>query len=126
MKKISVVKEAICSGKLPDRSAERTWAGRGCGAPCAICGRPINADELEYELEFATGDNTTAAGTHSAAGKPLADYHVHIGCFWAWESERRKRASKPSGETVVELSGAIAEARVAKNGWEAPGSEGST
>jgi hypothetical protein len=109
------VLEANGSGKLPDRSAERTWAGRGCGAPCAICDRPINADELEYELEFVTGDS----------GK-LADYHVHSGCFWAWEGERRKLASKPSGETAVELSGAIAEARVAENGWEAPGSEGST
>jgi hypothetical protein len=110
------VLEAICSGKLPDRCAERTWAGRGCGAPCVICGRPINADELEYELEFDTGDN----------GKDPAAYHVHNGCFWAWESERRKLASKPSGATGVELSGVIAEARVAKNGPQAPGSQGST
>jgi hypothetical protein len=110
------VLEAIRSDKLPDRSAEHTWAGQGCGAPCAICGRPINADELEYELEFATGDS----------GKQLAAYHVHIDCFWAWEAERRKLASKPSGETAVELSGGIDEAKVAKNGWQAPGSEGST
>jgi hypothetical protein len=110
------VLEAISSGKLPDRCADRTWAGRGCGAPCVICGRPINADELEYELEFVTGDN----------GTQLAAYHVHNGCFWAWECERRKLASKPSGETAVELSGVIAEDRVAKNEREAPDSQGST
>ena len=110
------VLEAICSGKLPDRCAERTWAGRGCGAPCVICGQSIHADELEYELEFVTG----------TSGKQPARYHVHNGCFWAWECERRKLASRPRGEAPVELSGAIAEAKVAKNGREAPGSRGST
>src|SRR5690242_15622610 len=62
--------EAIRNGKLPDRSPDRTLAGPGCGAPCVICGRPANADELEYELEFFTGDE---------GRQP--QYHVHIGCF---------------------------------------------
>jgi hypothetical protein len=110
------VLETIRSGKLPDRCAERTWAGRGCGASCAICGRPVNADELEYELEFVTHDD----------GKQPTAYHVHNACFWAWECERRKLASKRSAETTVELSEMIAEARVAEDGREAPGSQGST
>jgi hypothetical protein len=110
------VLETIRTGKLPDRSAERTWAGRGCGAPCAICGRPVNPDELEYELEFVT---------HGDGEQPTA-YHVHIACFWAWECERRKLGSKPSAETAVELSGVIAQAKVAEDGCEGPGSQGST
>jgi hypothetical protein len=110
------VLEAIRTGKVPARSAERTWAGRGCGASCAICGRPINADELEYELEFVTDDH----------GKQRTDYHVHGGCFWAWESEVRKPELKRSDETSIELSGVVAEARVAEDEREAPGDQGST
>src|SRR5262245_12260008 len=110
------VLEAIRSGKLPDRSAEHTWAGPGCGAPCVICGQPINADELEYELEFVTGDD----------GKQSAEYHVHIGCFSAWEAERRKMEPKRSAETFVELSRVVADVTVAEDGRETPGSQRST
>ena len=112
----ATVLEAIRSGKLPDRCAERTWARRGCGAPCVICGRPVNADELEYEVEFGTSDD----------GKPSTDYHLHNGCYWAWESERRKRELKRSAETVVQLSGVVREARLAEDEREVPGSQGST
>ena len=59
------LREAIRSGKLPGQSPQRTWAGQGCGAPCMICGHAINADELEYELEFAPGaDRKQPEGRH--------------------------------------------------------------
>jgi hypothetical protein len=106
------VLETIRSGRLPDRCAERTWAGRGCGASCVVCSRPIDPGELEYELEFITADDA----------KP-AVYHVHNVCYWAWETERRKPALKP---TPAELSGVGLEGRVAEDEWEAPGGEGST
>jgi hypothetical protein len=106
--------EIIRTGQLPDRSAERTWAGRGCGAPCVICGRPIRADELEYELEFTNDD------------RQLVHYHVHIGCFWPWEYERRERGSKRGAGTAVGLSDVAAKASLAEDEREASGSEGST
>jgi hypothetical protein len=102
--------------KLPDRSPERTWAGRGCGTVCALCGDPVEADELEYELEYVTGDQD----------KPSTAYHVHISCFWTWESERQKRESKRGGKTPVALSGVVAEVRASEDDGQTTGSEDST
>lgn len=58
--------EAIRKGKLPARSPDRTWGGPGVGAPCAVCGKPVTASEMEFEIQFArNGDNqvTAQAGT---------------------------------------------------------------
>jgi hypothetical protein len=76
---------AVQKGKLPARRPDRTWGGPGVGAACAVCGRPISKDEMEFEIEFAhDGDN------------PVLDkYHVHIRCFAAWEFERQKAGATP-------------------------------
>jgi hypothetical protein len=71
---------------------------------------------LEYELEYITADDVGQA----------AVYHVHNVCFWAWETERRKLASKRTAAASVELSGVCAEARVVEDEYEAPGGQGST
>jgi len=107
--------EAIRSGKLPGRSPERTWAGRGCGASCMICGEPISADELEYELEFASG----------ADSKQREDHHIHIACFWAWETERQKLELKRAAEKTTQLSSEVAEIRLVEDEPEVSGSGGS-
>jgi hypothetical protein len=100
--------EAIRSSKLPARSPERTFGGQGCGALCVICGQRINTDELEYELEFAPGED----------GKDPEEYHIHLGCFLAWESERRKLELKRSPEKRgTELSSEVAEIRLAEDEW---------
>jgi hypothetical protein len=104
--------EAMRSGKLPDRSPERTWAGQGSGAPCTICGRPINADEMEYELEFAPRADTRQPEGH----------HIHIACFWAWETERRKLQSTRGTRPTIELSDEVAETRLAEDESEISGS----
>jgi hypothetical protein len=43
-----------------------------------MCGNPVNADEIEYELEFAQEADTGRINCH-----------VHGLCFAAWELERR-------------------------------------
>ena len=106
--------EAIRSGKLPSRSPERTWAGRGCGDPCMVCDQRINADELEYELEFAPG----------ADSKQPEGRHIHLGCFSAWETERQKVQSNGGAEQAIELSGEVAETRLAQDESEISGSGG--
>jgi hypothetical protein len=108
------LQEAIRSGKLPNRSPERTWAGRSCGVPCAICGQRINPDELEYELEFAPGDDSEQPEGH----------HLHIGCFWAWETERQKPQSKRGTERAIGLSGEVVETRLADDDRQTSGSRG--
>ena len=76
------VLEAICTGRLPVHSPKRTWAGPGSGARCVIFDQRVKADEVEFELEFATGDD----------GNGREGCHVHRGCFLAWDSERRELA----------------------------------
>jgi len=70
-------REAIHSGRLPNHPPERMWGGRGHGGECRVCGKPIRQDETEFELQFARTD-----------GSGPDTFHVHIGCFTAWEFER--------------------------------------
>ena len=68
-----LARERIDSGRLPCAPAARMWGGRGTGAACALCGRVIKSDEIEYEVELRT---------HSA-GRTL---QFHLGCFSVWRS----------------------------------------
>jgi hypothetical protein len=43
----------IRTGTLPDRAPDRTWGGPGVGAPCSICDLPVEADQMEFEIQFA-------------------------------------------------------------------------
>lgn len=71
------VREAVRTGKLPNRRPDRTWGGPGVGAPCAICGASVEDHEVELEVEFTRrGDRT---------GRDR--YHVHVRCMAAWEFE---------------------------------------
>jgi hypothetical protein len=71
-------REAVQSGKLPNRRPTHLWGGNGHGTPCSICGVPVQRDEIGYELEFA-------ADNHDADGQ---EYYVHMSCFRAWDLER--------------------------------------
>jgi hypothetical protein len=71
-------REVIETGTLPNRRPDRTWAGRGVGAECAICRAPVTRDEIEYEIEFARNGDDSG----------LDSYHVHVRCLEAWVSER--------------------------------------
>lgn len=67
-------------GELPRLSPERIWINDGDGETCALCGRPIDASETEYELQFALrGD--LAAGD-------LVAFQFHTSCHAAWQVER--------------------------------------
>ncbi len=59
---------------LPYQEPLRTWAGRGTGVRCNFCGVPIEARDIEYEVELA------------AAGK-LRGLHFHFNCYQAWEKQ---------------------------------------
>ena len=61
------------AGKLPDRRPESMWAGPSSGCDCAICGKRVELDELEYELEYVRSGSDPGVDTH----------HVHIRCFTA-------------------------------------------
>ena len=79
--------EGVPAGKLPEQRPERMWGGPGSGAACAICGKVIGTAEVEIELQFASDE-----------GSGTANYHVHAGCFTAWELERRN--GKSNGDAL--------------------------
>jgi hypothetical protein len=82
------VREVILTGRLPRRPPDRIWGGPGVGALCVVCGSPVTRGQLELEVEFA----------RNGPGSGADQYHVHIACFQAWESELQKR--EPTGEAA--------------------------
>lgn len=71
------VREAIRTGKLPNRPPQQLWGGPGAGARCTICDSPVHCDEVEFEFQFVRD------GDHPR----LSNSHVHLRCFVAWELE---------------------------------------
>lgn len=59
---------------LPYKAPMRTWAGRGTGALCSLCGLPIMAHDIEYEVELAP-----------EADSPALQFHVQ--CYRVWEGQ---------------------------------------
>jgi len=110
------VREAIDTGKLPDRSPVGVWGGPGCGASCAICGERIGVDEIGFELEFSAGDelgwlqaggnglnghsagngarsngNGNGHGPHAnGSGNGKDNLHMHLRCHAAWDLARQE------------------------------------
>jgi hypothetical protein len=85
------VRAAFNAGTLPKRSPTRTWGGPGTDAPCAICGRVVTPEEVEFEMEFEQGPGDLGPRNHC----------VHQRCFVAWELERQSVA--PSGNAPAHL-----------------------
>lgn len=74
-----IAREAIRSGKIPTRAADRVEGGPGSGAVCAICGDRIRRLTTELELDF---------NRHATPGTDK--FFLHHRCFAAWEFERTK------------------------------------
>lgn len=72
-------REAIRTGRLPNRRPDRIWGGPGIGARCAVCGEPVTHDQFESEIQFALEGGAEAR---------LDRFHLHVRCFAAWEFER--------------------------------------
>ena len=50
-----VARERIAKGQLPRHAPSKIWGGYGSGKLCSLCDRPIEAHEIEYEIEYAEG-----------------------------------------------------------------------
>ena len=86
-------RESVESGRMPGRSPDRLWGGKGTGAACAICCEPVGTDQIEFEIEFDRQGPTP--------GKDK--YRAHLACLSAWEFERRKNPG--AGGALPALSG---------------------
>jgi hypothetical protein len=51
-------------GRLPPLSMARAWAGNGSGAVCVLCEVPIDAGQIEYEVELRQGLDTDLLRFH--------------------------------------------------------------
>ena len=70
-------REAIRTGQLPPRGADRVIGGPGSGGICAVCGAMVLRSMTELEIQFDDG----------ATARPVS-YILHHRCFTAWEIER--------------------------------------
>jgi hypothetical protein len=59
---------------LPYEDPVRTWAGRGTGALCNLCGESIKAQDIEYEVELLTTGS-------------VRTLHFHFNCYRVWETQ---------------------------------------
>ena len=69
-----VARERIARGQLPCGATSRMWSGHGSDLPCALCDKPIQPDEVEYEVELR----------ESGA---LHTIRFHILCQSMWQAE---------------------------------------
>ena len=51
-------------GHLPQLATARAWAGDGSGAVCVLCEVPIEAGQVEYEVEWRKGVDTDLLRFH--------------------------------------------------------------
>ena len=72
-------RDAIRTGRLPARAANRTFGGPGNGAICAVCGEPVTRSQMELEIEF--NRHGTAPG--------LDRYHLHTKVLRRLGGERK-------------------------------------
>jgi hypothetical protein len=66
-------RERIASRQLPSGGLSRMWGGYGTGQLCALCDKPIQPNEIEYEVEHP--------------GAAVQTFRFHIVCLSAWQLE---------------------------------------
>lgn len=56
----------------PNRQPVRIWAGSGTGATCSLCGSPIQANDIEYEIVLPSTEQIL---------------RFHFRCHRRWEAQ---------------------------------------
>jgi len=59
-----IITEKRRQGRLPQIPTLRAWAGNGSGEPCSLCESPIDAGQIEYEVEWQHGPDTRLLRFH--------------------------------------------------------------
>ena len=78
-----IARERIAKGQMPREAPIPFWDGFGTGRACALCDKPIQSDEIEYEVKPI-----------EAAVQPLRFHRV---CHYAWQLECARVKRKPRG-----------------------------
>jgi len=82
-----LISRRLADGSLPHFCGQRTYGGRGDGANCACCGRPIGPAEVQYDV-----DQPQAA---DGAPDPAQSIPMHLPCFRLWVQLCGPPASTP-------------------------------
>ena len=69
--------QKVLTGVLPKDHCRVTWYGPGTDAICAVCERPVTAQEIEVECDLPAGSTI----------------RLHRTCYDAWSRELRARPS---------------------------------
>ena len=64
-----VARERIARGQLPCGATSRMWGGHGSDLPCALCDKPIQPDEVEYEVELRESGACTQFASISSVNR---------------------------------------------------------
>jgi hypothetical protein len=72
-----IARDRIATGQLPRETPARLWAGRGTGQLCALCDKPIQRNEVEYDVE-----------RHIDEGVQMFPFHVDCESVWQLECAR--------------------------------------
>ena len=59
-----IITEKRRLGTLPQIPTPRAWAGNGSGERCSLCESPIDAGQIEYEVEWQHGPDTRMLRFH--------------------------------------------------------------
>ena len=76
-----IARERIAKGQMPREAPTRFWGGFGTGRPCALCDKPIQSDEIDYEVKPI-----------EAAVQTLRFHRV---CHYAWQLECARVKRRP-------------------------------
>jgi hypothetical protein len=71
LKRIATQKR--CQGRLPRIQTARAWAGNGSGELCSLCESPIDAGQIEYEVDCQQGPNTQLLRFHELCYRLWSD-----------------------------------------------------
>jgi len=69
-----IARERIAKRQLPCEAPSKMWGGHGTGQRCALCDKPIQRDEVEYEVEGHIDGAVQA-------------FRFHVVCQSVWQLE---------------------------------------
>jgi len=79
-------RESLANGRLPRVHSQCIWGGYGRGDLCSLCGEPIHATEVEFEVP-------------EPEDGPGTGLKFHITCYAAWQLECGDEGPGPAGGT---------------------------
>lgn len=83
----SSAQKGVELGTLPRVAPRFIWAGRGSGGPCSLCAKPLEAGEIEYEVQDG----------------PDQAFRFHLRCHAIWQLALPPSAADGHGTIISSL-----------------------